>query len=88
MENISRGVRRHAPATSPTNGVIVVLDRAAKQLDRLTDQIDRQVESFTWSPDSKNLFFTTIDRGLQAIQFIPAHRRRRACRCFRPRHFR
>ena len=51
--------------------IIVVLDRAAKQLSRLTDQIDRQIESFTWSPDSKNVFFTTIDRGLQAIQFIP-----------------
>jgi dipeptidyl aminopeptidase/acylaminoacyl peptidase len=50
---------------------IVVMDRAARQLTLLTDQIDRQVENFTWSPDSKNLFFTAVDRGLQAIQFMP-----------------
>jgi dipeptidyl aminopeptidase/acylaminoacyl peptidase len=50
---------------------IVVLDRGLRQLTTLTDQIDRQVESFVWSPESKNLFFTTVDRGLQSIQFIP-----------------
>jgi len=50
---------------------LVVKERAAKQITVLTDQLDRQVDSFTWSPDSKNLFFTAVDRGLQAIQFIP-----------------
>ena len=49
---------------------IVLLDRAAKQITVLTEQLDRQVGSFTWSPDSKNVFFTAVDRGLQAIQFI------------------
>jgi dipeptidyl aminopeptidase/acylaminoacyl peptidase len=50
---------------------LVVMDRTLKLITVLTDAVDRQVESFTWSPDSHNLFFTTIDRGLQAIQFIP-----------------
>jgi len=50
---------------------LVVKERSARQITVLTDQLDRQVDSFTWSPDSKNLFFTAVDRGLQAIQFIP-----------------
>jgi dipeptidyl aminopeptidase/acylaminoacyl peptidase len=50
---------------------IVVMDRTLKQLTGLTEQLDRQVEGFIWSPDSKNLFFTAVDRGVQAIQFIP-----------------
>ncbi len=49
---------------------IIVMDRAAKQLSTPTEQIDRQITGFTWSPDSKSLFFTAVDRGLQAIQFI------------------
>ena len=52
---------------------IVVMDRSSKQLNVLTEQIDRQVAGFTWSPDSKNLFFTAVDRGLQSIQFIPVN---------------
>lgn len=50
---------------------LVVMDRSSKQITPLTDQIDRSISGFTWSPDSKNLFFTAIDRGAQAIQFIP-----------------
>ncbi len=34
------------------------------------DAIDRSVESYTWTPDSRRLFFTTIDRGHQSIQFV------------------
>jgi len=50
---------------------IVVMDRAAKQLNVPTEAVDRQVEGFIWSPDSGKLFFTAMDRGLQAIQFMP-----------------
>jgi len=50
---------------------IVIMDRGTRQITVLTEQLDRQVENFIWSPDSKNLFFTTVDRGVQAIQFIP-----------------
>jgi dipeptidyl aminopeptidase/acylaminoacyl peptidase len=49
---------------------LVVLDRATGKLTLPTDAIDRGVESFTWAPDSKRLFFTTEDRGHQAIQFV------------------
>ena len=49
---------------------LVVLDRATGKLTAPTDAIDRSIESFTWSPDSKRLFFGAVDRGRQAIQFI------------------
>jgi dipeptidyl aminopeptidase/acylaminoacyl peptidase len=51
---------------------IAVMDRAFKQITVITDQIDRQVNGFLWSPDSRSIFFTAVDRGLQAIQLIPA----------------
>ncbi len=49
---------------------LVVLERATGRLTNLTESIDRWVNSFAWSPDSTNLFFTTADRGRQAIQFM------------------
>lgn len=51
---------------------IAVMDRSSKQITVVTDQIDRQVDNFLWSPDSKSFFFTAVDRGLKAIQMIPA----------------
>ena len=49
---------------------LVVLERATGRVTNLTETIDRWVNSFAWSPDAANLFFTTADRGRQAIQFI------------------
>ena len=49
---------------------LVVLERSDGKLTFPTDAIDRSVNSFIWSPDSKRLFFTVEDRGHQAIQFI------------------
>ncbi len=49
---------------------LVVLERASGNLTIPTDAIDRPVNSFVWSPDSKRLFFTVEDRGHQAIQFV------------------
>jgi dipeptidyl aminopeptidase/acylaminoacyl peptidase len=49
---------------------LIVLNRATGKLTSPTDAIDRSVESFTWDPDSKRLFFGSIDRGRQAIQFV------------------
>ncbi|MCL5745003.1 MAG: S9 family peptidase [Acidobacteria bacterium] len=49
---------------------LMVLNRGTGRLTPLTDGVDRWVESYTWSPDSSKLFFTTEDRGRQAIQFI------------------
>ncbi len=51
---------------------LVSMDRASTKITILTDGLDRQVGTFTWSPDSKNIFLTAVDRGRQAIQFIPA----------------
>jgi len=49
---------------------LMVLERSTGKVNNLTDSLDRWVNSFTWSPDSANLFFTTADRGRQAIQLI------------------
>ncbi len=49
---------------------LMVVDRSSGKLTVPTDAIDRSVNSFTWSPDSKRLFFTATDRGHQAIQFV------------------
>ena len=49
---------------------LMVLERATGRLTIPTDAIDRAINSFTWAPDSKRLFFTATDRGHQAIQFI------------------
>src|ERR1044071_4756823 len=49
---------------------LMVLERATGKVTNLTETLDRWVNSFTWSPDSGNLFFTTTDRGRQAIQII------------------
>jgi dipeptidyl aminopeptidase/acylaminoacyl peptidase len=49
---------------------LFVLERSSGKLTMPTDAIDRSVNSFTWSPDSKRVFFTTTDRGHQAIQFV------------------
>jgi dipeptidyl aminopeptidase/acylaminoacyl peptidase len=49
---------------------LMVLERSVGRLSNLTESLDRWVNSFTWSPDSANLFFTTGDRGRQNIQLI------------------
>jgi dipeptidyl aminopeptidase/acylaminoacyl peptidase len=51
---------------------LIVLDRATGNVNAVTDALDRPVQSFTWSRDSKQLFFTVLDRGRQNIQMIPA----------------
>ncbi len=50
---------------------LIVLERATGKVTNLTEGLDRWVNSFEWSPDSAALFFTTGDRGRQAIQRIP-----------------
>lgn len=46
-----------------------VMERATGKVTDLTENIDRWVNSFVWSPDSSSLFFTVEDRGRQAIYF-------------------
>ena len=51
---------------------LMTLERSSGKVTNLTESLDRWVNSFTWSPDSARIFFTTNDRGRQAIQVIPA----------------
>ena len=48
-----------------------VLERSTGRVTNLTENLDRWVNSFTWAPESTGIFFTTGDRGRQAIQLIP-----------------
>lgn len=50
---------------------LLLLERATGKVTSLTENFDRSVSSFSWSPDSSKLFFTSEDRGRQAIQFMP-----------------
>jgi Tol biopolymer transport system component len=50
---------------------LLVIERSTGRVINLTENLDRWVNSFAWSPDSKTLFFTTEDRGRQSIQFVP-----------------
>ncbi len=49
---------------------LLVYDRLPGAIANLTETLDRWVNSFTWSPDSTRLLFTTNDRGRQCIQMI------------------
>ncbi len=51
---------------------LVVMERSSGTATILTETLDRWVESFTWSPDSKRIFFTIADRGRQTLQMMPA----------------
>lgn len=50
---------------------LAVLERATGKLTVLTENLDRWVTSFTWSPDSTRLFYTIEDRGRQLVQMVP-----------------
>ena len=49
---------------------LMVLERSLGRVTDLTENLPNWVNSFTWTPDSNNLFFTTLDRGRQNIQMI------------------
>jgi dipeptidyl aminopeptidase/acylaminoacyl peptidase len=51
---------------------LMVLDRTSGRTSSLTDALDRWVGSYTWSPDSTRLFFTSEDRGRTGVQMIQA----------------
>src|SRR5207237_5817155 len=50
---------------------LLLLERGNGRVVNLTENLDRWVNSFTWSHDSTRLFFATEDRGRQSIQFLP-----------------
>src|SRR4051794_12671275 len=49
---------------------LMVLERSIGRVGNLTESLPNWVNSFTWSPDSANLFFTMLDRGRQVIQMM------------------
>jgi dipeptidyl aminopeptidase/acylaminoacyl peptidase len=44
-----------------------IVDRASGQSKRLGPQFDNWIESFTWAPDSKSIYFTAPDKANVAI---------------------
>jgi dipeptidyl aminopeptidase/acylaminoacyl peptidase len=51
---------------------LLVYDRQTGSVQTLTDELDRHVESFAWSPDSRTVFFAASDAGRQPILAVPA----------------
>ncbi len=51
---------------------LAVLDLQSGKTNSLTDSLDRWVESYTWSPDSKQIFFTIDDHGAVPLLMMPA----------------
>ena len=49
---------------------LALLERDTSKLTTLTDSIDRPVESYTFSPDSKRIFFVTEDHGSHPLQMM------------------
>jgi dipeptidyl aminopeptidase/acylaminoacyl peptidase len=52
---------------------LAVLDLQSNRTTSLTDSLDRWVDSYTWSSDSKRLFFTIADRGASPLLMIAAN---------------
>jgi dipeptidyl aminopeptidase/acylaminoacyl peptidase len=50
---------------------LAVLERDTAKLNVLTESSDRPVDSFTFTPDSKFIFYTTSDHGTHPIAMIP-----------------
>ncbi len=51
---------------------LAVMDLQSGTMTTLADSLDRWVEAYTWSPDSKRIFFTIDDHGTQSLIMIPA----------------
>ena len=49
---------------------LIVLDRASGRNEAITENLDRNVTGFTWTPDAKKLFIVTEDRGRHNVQQI------------------
>jgi dipeptidyl aminopeptidase/acylaminoacyl peptidase len=50
---------------------LMVYDRGAGSSRALTDGLDRHVESYAWSGDSRTLFFAAGDAGRQPLMAVP-----------------
>ena len=49
---------------------LVVYERATGKITNLTETFDRWVDSITWSPDSRRLYFTAEDKGEAPIYTV------------------
>ena len=50
---------------------MMLVDRSTGRSTSLTDGLDRNVGSISFSPDSKRIFFSVEDRGRSAIHMVP-----------------
>src|SRR5205085_8815342 len=50
---------------------LMLYDMQTKQARELTDKYDQWVESFTFSPDGKDIYFAAGERGRQPIYVVP-----------------
>jgi dipeptidyl aminopeptidase/acylaminoacyl peptidase len=50
---------------------LAVMELQSGRMNTLTDSLDRWVEAYTWSPDSKRIFFTIDDHGTNPLLMIP-----------------
>lgn len=50
---------------------LFVSDRQTGRTTNLTENLDRNVQSMTWFPDSSRLFFIVEDRGRHGVQMVP-----------------
>jgi dipeptidyl aminopeptidase/acylaminoacyl peptidase len=51
---------------------LMVYDRRAGTARNLTEALDRQVEGFAWSPDSRTLFFVAAEDGREPVFAVAA----------------
>lgn len=51
---------------------LAVMDLQTGAITTLTNSLDRWVEEYTWSPDSKRIFFTVDDHGTTPLLMISA----------------
>jgi dipeptidyl aminopeptidase/acylaminoacyl peptidase len=51
---------------------LAILDLASGKMNTLTDSLDRWVESYTWSPDSKRILMMIDDHGASPLLMMPA----------------
>jgi dipeptidyl aminopeptidase/acylaminoacyl peptidase len=50
---------------------LMLYDRGSSQITDLTPNFDRWVDSISWSPDSKSIYFTAENQGEKPIYVIP-----------------
>ena len=60
-------VSRPRPGYESDEGEFILYDRKTKTETNLTEDFDRSLGSWTWSPDSKSIYFSAIEHGFNKI---------------------